>query len=187
MDPTTVSTAYRRAAQKYKFYNDLNKSAKSDNLKIGDIVFVKWDTNNKYQPRFNPQKYKIVAKNGTMLTAERPGHSITRNSSFFKKASIQNINNIHAHQINSYKVYFMSSRAMAKLAERRRAIEANSDNNNTQQDSASPSTSAETPPQPIPIIQQHATTNDSPLITPTLHSESNTFPFTTTLTFKTTT
>ena len=39
----------------------------------------------KATPRWDPFPYETIAKNNSMITATRPGHVITRNSSFFKR------------------------------------------------------------------------------------------------------
>ena len=36
-------------------------------------------------PYYDPVAYKVVQRKGNMITAERTGHKVTRNSSFFKK------------------------------------------------------------------------------------------------------
>ena len=70
---------------KMKKYADDKRNAKPSDLKIGDTVLVKQDKQNKLSTPFNPEPYKITARNGTMITAKKDGHTITRNSSFFKQ------------------------------------------------------------------------------------------------------
>ena len=38
---------------------------------------------------FDPEPYQVTRVKGTMVTATRPGHYVTRNISFFKKISPQ--------------------------------------------------------------------------------------------------
>ena len=39
--------------------------------------------------RFDPEPYQVTRVKGTMVTATRPGHYVTRNIAFFKKISPQ--------------------------------------------------------------------------------------------------
>lgn len=89
VNQSTVNRNDAIAKTKYKKYADKQKHARTSNIKENDYVFFKWERTNKHQPLFDPIRYKITKPNGTMATAERPGHSITRNISFFKRAYIQ--------------------------------------------------------------------------------------------------
>ncbi|RNA22602.1 Retrovirus-related Pol poly from transposon [Brachionus plicatilis] len=40
--------------------------------------------NKKSDPRWDPRPYTVTARKGTMVTASREGHVITRNASYFK-------------------------------------------------------------------------------------------------------
>ena len=60
---------------------------KTHNFAIGDTVLVQVQKQNKLTPFYNPQPYQITHIKGTMITAERQGHTISRNASFFKKFS----------------------------------------------------------------------------------------------------
>ena len=40
----------------------------------------------KSDPYYNPVPYTVTNKKGNMITAEKKGHTITRNSSYFKKS-----------------------------------------------------------------------------------------------------
>ena len=42
---------------------------------------------NKFSSYYDPVPYKVTDVKGSMITAARPGHLITRNTSFFKKIS----------------------------------------------------------------------------------------------------
>ena len=48
---------------------------------------IRWRQLNKAMPRFNPQPYKVVDVNGSMITAQSQtdGHEVMRNSSFMKR------------------------------------------------------------------------------------------------------
>jgi len=58
---------------------------KATQLKIGDTVIVQKPRTNKLSSFYDPRPYTITAINGSMITAERENHTITRNSSHFKK------------------------------------------------------------------------------------------------------
>ena len=75
------------AKSKMKEYADQRRHAKTHNFAIGDTVLVHIPKQNKLSPFYNPQPYQITHIKGTMVTAERQGHTITRNASFFKKFS----------------------------------------------------------------------------------------------------
>ncbi|CAC5356773.1 unnamed protein product [Mytilus coruscus] len=79
----------KRKNDKMKNYADTRRNAESSDLKIGDTVLVRQDKQNKLSTPYNSNPYKIVERNGTMLTAKRDdGHMITRNSSFYKQVKI---------------------------------------------------------------------------------------------------
>ena len=69
---------------KMKQYADGRRTTQS-HIAEGDIVLVKQTRLNKTTPIFNPKPYTVVKRKETMVTAERPGHTITRNISFFKR------------------------------------------------------------------------------------------------------
>lgn len=79
-----IDTADRTAKEKRKVYTDKRRAAKKPHFAIGDQVLVKQKKVNKLTPRFDPQAYKITKIKGTMITANRPNHTITRNCSHFK-------------------------------------------------------------------------------------------------------
>lgn len=80
----SIENCDQRARQRMKEYADQRRSAKQATMKIGDCVLVKQKKNNKLTTNFDPRPLKIIKIKGTMITAERPGYSITRNQSFFK-------------------------------------------------------------------------------------------------------
>ena len=87
-DPTDedVKAADKVAKHKMKVYADKYNHAKSHHLKIGDCVLVKQQRHNKLSSYYDKMPYKITATKGTMVTATaQNNHTVTRNSSFFKK------------------------------------------------------------------------------------------------------
>lgn len=79
-----IDKADRDAKVRRKTYADKRRGAKEPNFKIGDQVLVRQTKINKLTPRFNPKPYRVTAIKGTMITARRPDHMITRNCSHFK-------------------------------------------------------------------------------------------------------
>ena len=75
----------KASKQKMKRYADARRHTKSSNLKVGDTVLVRQDKKNKLSTPYNLQPYVISDVQGTRIMANRNGHTITRNSSFFKK------------------------------------------------------------------------------------------------------
>ena len=73
--------------QKAKSYADRKSYVKPTDIIVGDKVLVKNSKQGKMQPLYDPIPYLVVERKGSMITAAResPKHSITRNSSFFKK------------------------------------------------------------------------------------------------------
>ena len=69
---------------KMKAYADKRRHTYPSLLKEGDNVLIKQPKLNKLTPLYNPEPYTVVQKNGSMVTAERNGHFITRNSSHFR-------------------------------------------------------------------------------------------------------
>jgi hypothetical protein len=75
-----------------KHYADIHMHVKPSTLQVGDEVIVKWDANKykrKHQPLFDHNPYIIAEKKGSMVSAKRPDHFITRNSSYFKKVNLK--------------------------------------------------------------------------------------------------
>ena len=73
-----------KAKERMKANADRVKNAKESKKFIGDTVLVRQRKHNKFSTRYDPKPYRITRINGTMVTASRPGHSITRNISFYK-------------------------------------------------------------------------------------------------------
>ena len=59
--------------------------AEERTVEIGDLVLVRQKRKNKFSTRFDPRPYRVVRVKGTMITACRDGHYVTRNISFYKK------------------------------------------------------------------------------------------------------
>ena len=66
---------------------DKRQHSKTNDLKVGDTVLIRQPKKNKLSPLFDPKPFKVEARKGTMVTAKRGSHTITRNISFFKKIS----------------------------------------------------------------------------------------------------
>ena len=71
--------------QKMKTFADQRRHTQPSTLGPGDRVLVKQRKTNKLSIPFDPKPYTVVLKKGSLVTAERGGHHITRNSSFFKR------------------------------------------------------------------------------------------------------
>jgi hypothetical protein len=112
IDAKQLQSNIQTARQKYKTNADKNKKAKTVNFEIGDKIIHKWQKTNKHQPKYDPQPYKVTQQHGTMIIAERPNHTLTRNKSFFKK--IQPIT-----QITAYVAMDPLARRRARLAQER--------------------------------------------------------------------
>jgi hypothetical protein len=89
-----------QAKLKMKTYADAYQHVKHREFKLNDPVMVKWTRTNKYMSLFDPLPYRISATNGTMLTASRTDHTITRNSKFFKIISEQCYDNAQALHVS---------------------------------------------------------------------------------------
>ena len=70
---------------KMKYYADRKSTIKECNIKKGDMVLIRQNRSRKRMPYYDPVAYEVVNRKGNMITAERRGHKVTRNSSFFKK------------------------------------------------------------------------------------------------------
>ena len=68
-----------------KRYADKQRHTTHSQIDVGDTVLVKNQTKGKLQPVYIPQPYTVIIRNGSMVTATREGHQITRNVSHFKK------------------------------------------------------------------------------------------------------
>ena len=72
------------AKTKQKAYADHRRGATSPIFKVGDQVLVRQRKRNKLTSWFDYRPYEIIAAKGTMITARRNDHHITRNCSHFK-------------------------------------------------------------------------------------------------------
>ena len=63
---------------------DITNHAKPRALMIGDNVLLRQKKCNKLTTPFDPKPYTVIAVKGTMVTAKRQNHEVTRNSSYFK-------------------------------------------------------------------------------------------------------
>ena len=92
-NPTHNSSLTRNDAiskKKMKEYADKRRGTKPSLIKPGDSVLVRQHKTNKLTPPYDPHPYTVVRKSGSMVTAERGGRHITRNSSFFKPLHVDN-------------------------------------------------------------------------------------------------
>jgi hypothetical protein len=80
-----IDKADREAKEKRNSYANKRRVTKEPHFKVGDQVLVRQTKVNKLTPRFNPQTYQVTEIKGTMITASRADHMITRNCSHFKK------------------------------------------------------------------------------------------------------
>ena len=67
-----------------KKYADQSQHTRHRDFKVNDPILHKWDRSTKHLPLFDPSPYRVAIKKGTMITAQRPNHTVTRNSSKFK-------------------------------------------------------------------------------------------------------
>ena len=74
--------------EKMKEYTDKRRGAKPSAVKVGDTVLVKQQKLNKLSTKFGVDPYIVTKVKGTMITAEKNGHSVTRNISFFKQVPV---------------------------------------------------------------------------------------------------
>ena len=61
---------------------DQKRNTRPSSFVLGATVLVRQQKRNKLSSYYDPVPFRIVAINGTMLTAERKGKRIVRNSSF---------------------------------------------------------------------------------------------------------
>lgn len=76
-----------KAKMKMKKYHDKNRNVRETNFEIGDTVFIKDTSISRNKPPFEPKPLVIINKKHSMITAKRGQKVVTRNSSFFRKAS----------------------------------------------------------------------------------------------------
>ena len=73
-----------QAKLKMRTYADARRHTQPSSLKTGDTVLVKQKRFNKLTSPYCPTPYEVTARNGSMVTARRGQHELTRNSSHFK-------------------------------------------------------------------------------------------------------
>ncbi|RNA25929.1 Retrovirus-related Pol poly from transposon [Brachionus plicatilis] len=73
-----------KAKAKIKAFNDKNLKAQVVDIKVGDIVILKWKRARKSCSLFDPNPFKVIKIEGSMITVERDGKILVRNSSFMK-------------------------------------------------------------------------------------------------------
>ncbi len=78
----------KQAKRKMKIHADTRKKATPSTLKVGDFVLVRQKKQNKLTPPYDPKPLQITKKKGSMITAERDGWRVTRNSSHFKQTLV---------------------------------------------------------------------------------------------------
>ena len=66
---------------------DRNQRAKESRFAVNNPVMHKWLRKNKHMSLFDPFPYRLKEIKGNMVTMERPGHVVVRNSRFAKKIS----------------------------------------------------------------------------------------------------
>lgn len=81
---TKLQDIDQRAKQRMKEHADHKNRARPSILKPGDIVLCRQNIKGKLMTPYGSKPYTIVKIRGSMVTAARPGHEITRNSSHFK-------------------------------------------------------------------------------------------------------
>ncbi|GAA6091500.1 uncharacterized protein K02A2.6-like [Tachysurus ichikawai] len=70
--------------EKMKQYSDKRKRVSTSGLTTGDSILIREKTKGKLKTPYNPKPYKVIKTKGTMITAQRGQHIITRNTSHFK-------------------------------------------------------------------------------------------------------
>ena len=73
---------------KMKEYADKKRHTTPSSLSQGDHVLVKQRKLDKLTPPYNPDPYTVIEKRGSMVIADRDGHTVTRNSSQFRPVKI---------------------------------------------------------------------------------------------------
>ena len=90
--PTPISSRVSMndavSKSKMKEYADKRRHTAPSPLIPGDHVLVKQPKINKLTPLYKSDPYTVVKKHGSMVTAERDGHSVTRNSSYFRPIKV---------------------------------------------------------------------------------------------------
>ncbi len=73
----------KKAKETPKAYTDIELGAQSCKLDMEDKVLVKQQPKNMFKTPFSPDPYVVQERKGSMITASRPEHTITRNSLYW--------------------------------------------------------------------------------------------------------
>ena len=101
VDPVSEIIRKRDSSQKMKIkaYADKKCYVKPSEINLGDSVLVKRPfTMSKGSTVYNPNPMTVVKTKGSMITAKNADASVTRNSSFFKKLTFEEINPPHVEE-----------------------------------------------------------------------------------------
>lgn len=81
----TARTKDKEQKTKMKTNADKKRGSRSKNIQVGDSVLIKESGKiSGSQTPYKIQPYRVTAKNGSMITARRGRHTVTRNISYFK-------------------------------------------------------------------------------------------------------
>ena len=75
------------AKAKMKSHADSHRHTKPHTFTLGDTVLHRQHKQNKFTMPYNNKAYTVTQTKGSMVTAAKDGHTIVRNSSFFKKVA----------------------------------------------------------------------------------------------------
>ncbi|XP_037136291.1 uncharacterized protein K02A2.6-like [Syngnathus acus] len=73
---------------KMKKYADERRNASHSVLKEGDVVLIQQRKTGKLVTPFNPNPYKVITVKGTMVTAQRHEHKLTRHRSHLQQETV---------------------------------------------------------------------------------------------------
>lgn len=76
-----------RAKASMKKYADSAQNTRHREFSINQPILHRWDRSFKHAPLFDPMPYRVQSIKGSMITAHRLNHTVTRNSSKFKQIS----------------------------------------------------------------------------------------------------
>ena len=98
-DEHTLRHLNYKARQRQKLYSDQRRRAHPLKVQKGNQVIIRRRQLNKAVPRFNPQPYKDVDVNGSMITAQSQTdvHELTRNSSFTRRLETESATTSYSH------------------------------------------------------------------------------------------
>ena len=74
-----------KAKTRARDYANKRRHAKSSDLKVGEKIILKQRKRNKFTTKFELEPYTIIERKGTKVVAKNGRHTVTRNTSFFKK------------------------------------------------------------------------------------------------------